>query len=125
MQLLTTLWSALWPTLAITAALAAMLFVALLVNLHYAVFTDPERMSAVDGGASNSPDGGCKPPAPWPAKHFVCACMHCHHVTRSEGQPVRVGDELRVSHGICPACLKAWEEEAARLTSAATTVPTA
>ena len=43
-------------------------------------------------------------PEPWPAKHFLVACMYCHHVTCSDSQPVRVGDELRVSHGICPAC---------------------
>lgn len=83
------------------------------------------QVSPAEDALHHHPDGGCKPPAPWPAKHFVCACMHCHHVTRSDGQPVRVGDELRVSHGICPACQKQWEEEAARLTSAATTVPTA
>lgn len=55
-----------------------------------------------------------------PAKHFIVACSHCCRVKGSDGQPVRVGDELRVSHGLCPDCARAWEEEAAQLTSAAT-----
>ena len=51
----------------------------------------------------------------WPTKHFVSTCMYCHHVTRSDAHPVRVGDELRVSHGICPRCMASKHPEVAHV----------
>jgi hypothetical protein len=57
MNTLTILWSAVWPTLAIFGSVAAMLFVALIVNLRYAIRTDPERMSAEDAGDFGHPEG--------------------------------------------------------------------
>ena len=82
------------------------------------------QVSLAEDALHHDPDGGCKPPAPWPARHFIVACSHCGRVTGSDGHPVRIGDTLRVSHGICSECAKEWEAEAARLTSAATAVPT-
>lgn len=54
--------------------------------------------------------------AAWPAKHFLSACMYCHRVTRTDNpaHPIRIGDDLRVSHGICPACMAAKHPEVAQ-----------
>ena len=66
------------------------------------VLLGPETLSLDD--ASGRAALRAASPA-WPAKHFISSCMYCHHVTRSDAAPVRVGDELRVSHGICPRCM--------------------
>jgi len=57
------------------------------------------------------------PTSPWPAKHFISACMYCHHVTVVHGGKanIRVGDELRVSHGICDRCMADKHPEVAAI----------
>ena len=56
-------------------------------------------------------------PAPWPSKHFISACMYCHHVTVVHGGKanIRVGDELRVCHGICDRCMADKHPEVAAI----------
>ena len=110
MSTLETLWSACWPTLAIFFALGAMLFVSLIVSLRYAIRTDPERMSAEDAGVNSQSTPPLSTPT-WPASHFVVVCCQCHHVKASAGRPVRIGDTLRVSHGLCPRCAKHEREQ--------------
>ncbi len=90
MQTLPLIWSAIWPTLAILAAVAAMLLVALLVNLRYALRTDPERMSAEDGGSGQVP--------------LVRCCMYCERVLNDPPITLHAGQPLRVSHGCCDEC---------------------
>ena len=71
------------------------------------------RHSNVETPAAPASTSECR--ATWPAKHFISACMYCHRVTRAgrHAEPIRVGDELRVSHGICPACMAAKHPEVA------------
>lgn len=82
--------------------------VAILVAIAFSLWIASLWLDRSDDRAAGVLIGQIAPiapaPEPWPAKHFLAACMYCHHVTRSDSQPVRVGDELRVSHGICPAC---------------------
>lgn len=86
-------------TVAILVAIAFSLWIASL----WLDRSDDAAAGVQIGPISHLPSPNSSPA--WPAKHFLAVCMYCHHVTRSDSHPVRVGDELRVSHGICPACM--------------------
>lgn len=111
MQTLITLWSALWPTLACFSAFALLVFGACLYVLRYAVRTDPERMSALDGGAEGEGKrqkvkGQKAVPLP---DLIVTKCAQCG-VVRCVDQRwlpvalVPLPAAYRISHGLCPAC---------------------
>ncbi|KAF0176471.1 MAG: hypothetical protein FD161_3010 [Limisphaerales bacterium] len=79
--------------------------------------------------ANGAPVAATESPTPDQVEHFIHVCCVCHKVTslgvgtlrgqfREPGE-VRAGDELRVSHGYCPACEAKAHAEIERLLPAA------